>query len=256
MPTAALVDTRLQPRVDRFENAPIERDEVRHERDRHAKLLLYFGRVPVREHAVSRDAVVALGEVRPLGRRLPGARHTGLGVDDDPGLHETCGDERLQRQYGGSRIAPGARDEPRTRKILAVSLGQSVGKRHVNRRRVRIPTLPELGVSQPEGAGEIEDSGAPACQDGHDLRSQGLRDRQEDGVRLTTEFVHIERHRHRVPDPGQRRDFPCLRAAGSHSHPDIGRGMPGQPTQQLDAGIAGSSCDADPDARKIIHRNE
>src|SRR6185436_16322767 len=48
------VDTGLQPRVDRFQNAPVERDEVRHERDRHAQLLLNFGRMPVREDAVSR----------------------------------------------------------------------------------------------------------------------------------------------------------------------------------------------------------
>ena len=47
---------------------------MRHERDRHAELLLDLGGVAVREDPVSRDAAVALGEVGSLARRLTRAR--------------------------------------------------------------------------------------------------------------------------------------------------------------------------------------
>ena len=101
-----------QPRVDRLEDPAIERHEMRHERDRHAKLLFDLRGMPVREHAVRRDAVVALGEVRALARRLARPRNARLGVDDDAGLEQPVRDERLQRQHGGGRIAARARDEP------------------------------------------------------------------------------------------------------------------------------------------------
>ena len=76
---------RRHAHVDRLEDAAVERHQVRHERHRDAQLLLDLGGVPVREDAVGRQAAVHFGEVRPLGRRLAGARDARLGVDDDVG---------------------------------------------------------------------------------------------------------------------------------------------------------------------------
>ena len=59
--------------VDRFEDAAVERHQVRHERDRPLELLLDLGRVPVREDAVGRHAAVVLAEVGAVARRLAGA---------------------------------------------------------------------------------------------------------------------------------------------------------------------------------------
>ena len=56
----------LQPRVDRLENAAIERHQVRHERHRHADFLFDLGAMAVREYAVRGHAAVNLGEVRAL----------------------------------------------------------------------------------------------------------------------------------------------------------------------------------------------
>src|SRR5262245_460483 len=57
-------DARLQPGVDRLEDAAVERHEVRHERHRHADFLFDLGRMPVREYPVGGDAAVAFGEMR------------------------------------------------------------------------------------------------------------------------------------------------------------------------------------------------
>ena len=100
------VDAGCQARVDRLEDPAVERHEVRHERHVHPELLLDLGLVPMREHAVRGDAAVHLGEVRALGRRLAGARDAGLRVDDDARLNQPGGDERLQRQDRGRRVAP------------------------------------------------------------------------------------------------------------------------------------------------------
>ena len=49
------------------------------------------------------------GEVRPLGRRLAGARHARLGVDDDVAGDEPGVDERREREHRGRRVAARAR---------------------------------------------------------------------------------------------------------------------------------------------------
>ncbi len=251
-----IVDARLQSRVDRLENPAVERHEVRDERHRDAQLLLDLGGMPVREDAVGRDAVVALGEVRPLGRRLARARDAGLGVDDNPRLHEASRDERLQRQHRGRRIAPGARDEAGAREVLPVAFGQSVRQWHVDVRRMGIPALPEFRVPQAEGAGKIEDPGASTGQNRRDLGRQRLRDGEEDGIGFTAELVDVKGESHRVPDLCQGRNPASLGSAGPHRHPYVGGRVPGQATEQLDPGITSCPCDADPDAKEIIHRNE
>src|SRR6188768_3116366 len=66
------IDARLHARVDRFENAAIQRHEVRYERDRQPDLLFDLHAVPMAEDAIRGHAAVNLGEVRALGRRLAG----------------------------------------------------------------------------------------------------------------------------------------------------------------------------------------
>ena len=66
-----------------------------------AELLLDFGGVPVREHAVGGDAAVALGEVRALARRLARARDARLRVDDD-----VAGEQARARPAARARAAP------------------------------------------------------------------------------------------------------------------------------------------------------
>jgi len=116
---------------------------VRHERDRRSKFLLNFGRMTVREYAVGRDAPVAFGKVRPLGRRLAGAGHSRLRIDDDAGLEQRAGDERLECKDGCRRVAPRTRDEPRARELQAAPLGQAVGNGDRGRTRMGIPALAE-----------------------------------------------------------------------------------------------------------------
>ena len=225
---------------------------MRHERDRHAELLLDFG-----AHAGART------RRRPRccrgTRRSASARSASCPAPDTPdlasmmipGSTRPAADERLQRQHRGRRIAPGARDQPRIRQIARGAA------RSVRRRAARQPTG-ECGyqrcrnsASRSRKAPERSKTRAPrSARTGAISAARRLRDRQEDGV-----ASHCRVCRHRTAPPARPRSAPAQGLAvaseplGSHRHPDIGRGMPGQPTQQLDPGIPGGSCDADPDAR-------
>ena len=140
--------------VDRREDAAIEGHQVRRERHRAAGALLDFGAVAVVEHAVGRQAVVALGEVRPLGRGLAGTRHTGLRVDDDVGAgdEETGVNQRRQREQRGGRVAARIGDEAGRRHGVALALGQAVGEARGQLVRFRIPARARAGIAQPERA--------------------------------------------------------------------------------------------------------
>ncbi len=202
-------DTRLQPRVDRFENAAIERNEMRHERDRDPQLLLDLGRVPVSEHAIRRHAAVTLGEVRPLARRLARTRHARLRVDDHARFDHPRGHQRTHGEDRRRRVAARTGHERRVFQFLAVVLREPVGERRLHLgRRVRVPLLPRGIVTQPERTREIEDAAAAARQGRTDLGGSGIRQREKNGVGLGRERVEIERHDWLIPDPGERRQAP------------------------------------------------
>ena len=129
---------------------------MRHERHRHADLLFDFGGVAMGEDAVRRDAAVALGEVRALGRRLAGAGDARLRVDDHARL-----DQPRRARAAAARGSPPSDSTRRTRRAcasrrsLAIVLGQPVCRVPV-RRRMRIPLLPCRRVAQAERSRQIE----------------------------------------------------------------------------------------------------
>ena len=115
--------SRLQRAVDRFEDAAIERHQVRDEGDARAELLLDLRGVAMLEHGVGRNAAVILGKVRALGRRLAGSRHTRLRVDDDRAGQQARTMERLERQERRRGIAAWIRHEPGATNLRLVTLG-------------------------------------------------------------------------------------------------------------------------------------
>ncbi len=106
----------------------------------------------MREHAVGRQALVHLAEVRPLAQALAGARDAGLRVDDDVAGDHVRGHERRERQHGRRRVAAGAGDEPRGLQRGRGPLGHAVGRALGQRRHRVIPAAARGAVAQAEGA--------------------------------------------------------------------------------------------------------
>ena len=121
-PSASSVVPGGHPDVDRRENPPIERHQVRREGDRTAQALLDLGAVAMGEDAVCRQAAVALGKVGALGRRLAGARDAGLRVDDHVrARHEDAGGgQRRQRQKRRGWVTARIGHQPRVPDGLAL----------------------------------------------------------------------------------------------------------------------------------------
>src|SRR5262249_33997930 len=99
--------------VDGLENAAIEWDEVRHERDVRAELLLHLRHMAMFEDAIRGYRSVVFGEVRAFGRLRARARDARLRVDDDArgAIEETGLRERQEREERGGRVAARACDE-------------------------------------------------------------------------------------------------------------------------------------------------
>ena len=250
------VDAGPQPRVDRLEDPAIERHQVRHERDRHAELLLDLRGMPVREHAVRRDAVVALGEVRALARRLARPRNARLGVDDDAGLEQPVRDERLQRQHGRGRIAAGARDEPGARRA------RRGGARSARTRR------------RPASPASADTSAAvrpcPAAERPPTDRTRECPGRRAPGQARPPAFRARRETRHRSRSRADRRRAArpacprSWRAPGSRFASDAldaianrtsAPGCRDEPAEQFEPGIAGGASDPHPDRGILIHQN-
>jgi len=121
---------------------------------------------------------------------------------------------------------------------------------------MRIPALPELGVLQAEGTGEIEHSRAPLRQQRRHFGRERLRDRQEHGIQTVAQPVEVERLGWLIPDGAERWNAPGLRTLRSHGDFEFSFRVAGEPAEELDPGIAGGPCDAYPDATVLIHRNE
>ncbi len=243
-----------EARVNRLEDPAVERHQVRHEGHRHAQFLLDLGAVAVPEHAVGGDTAVTLRKMRALARRLAGARHARLGVDDDARLEERRRDERLEREDGRRRITAGAGNQPRGRDGLPGPLGQPVGDVNDGGGRVRIPALPQSRTAQAKGAREIEHARAAIGQPGREFRGQGLGQREEHRVRAVAKTLGVEGLHGTIPDSGQGREPLRLGGAGGHRQPDIRMRVPGQPPEQLEPRVACRARHPHPYLRIFIHR--
>ncbi len=243
-----------EARVDRLEDPAVERHEVRHERDRYAEFLLDLGAVAVPEHAVGGDAAVTLRKMRALARRLAGARHARLGVDDDARFEERRRDERLEREDGRRRIAARAGNQPRGRDGRPGPFGQPVGDVNDGGGGVRIPALPQPRTAQAKGAREVEHARAAIGQPGREFRGQGLGQREEHRVGAVAEALGVEGLHGPIKNAGQRREALRLGGAGCHGQPDVRVRVPGEAPEQLQPRIAGRPRHADPYSRIFIHR--
>src|SRR5262249_52110915 len=109
-----------RPEVDSFQNAAIERQELRREAE-FALLepgdLQYLRHMPVHQYRVRRKVLRYRGE-DVLGRRLvPGPANTALGVTNDAGsaIHHASLHKRADREVRRGRIATWIREQPRRR---------------------------------------------------------------------------------------------------------------------------------------------
>ena len=196
---------RRHAHVDRLEDAAVERHQVRHERHRDAQLLLDLGGVPMREHAVRRQALVDLAEVRALARRLARARDAGLGVDDDVAGDQARRHQRAPapapRPSGSSRrrppAAPPGSAAPR-------ALGHPVGRARRQRRDRVIPARPVAVAAQTKRARQVEDATAALDQLRRDVGRGVLGQGQKHHVvgRQPLEVVRLDLA---VPQPRQAR---------------------------------------------------
>ena len=220
--TAGVVHAGPQARVDRFEDAAIERHQVRHERDRHARAPARFrpradGRTRRRRRGcrgISEKCVRSVG-VLPAPETPDFASMMIAGLE--------------QRRPRPAAAAPASRPSDssrRTRQLCVaqlgpVPLGQAVGQRQIDgRRRVRIPALPQRRVAQPERAGEIEDPRAALRERRRDFGRQ--RTPAPPGTRRRCRRARRSRSKRldrRVPDiraaAGSRRGSDAL---GPHRH--------------------------------------
>ena len=244
-----------EPGVDRFENASVDRHEVRHECDWNADLLLYLGCMAMREHPVGGDAAVTLRKMGALTRRLACARHAGLGVDDYAGFEQSAANERAEREDGCGRIAAGARNERGLPQFVAVMLGEPVRGVTI-RRRMRIPLGPCRRVAQPECSGQVEDPRSSGHQLRRHLRGDFIRQRQKDGVRFRNQALDVQRLDRRIPDPVQRGNPSRLGPSRGHGETHVGVRVPGEPAHELDSRVPRDSCDADPDRGIFIHPDD
>jgi hypothetical protein len=182
-------------------------------------------------------------EVRSLGRRLAGARHTRLGIDDDVGVRqEQPGlDQRREGEQRRRGVAPGVGDQPRACDLAALTLREAVGDTRRKRVRLRIPLRQEGVVVQTECSREVDDADAGIHERRRQLGGGGVGQRQEHDVGLVRERLGRERHDGAVPQASQRRQ-PARRCAGlarRHRRRERNGGMPRQQAQQLLAGEAG-----------------
>ena len=231
---------------------------MRHERHRRAELLLDLRRVAVREHAVGREAAVALAEVRPLGRRLAGARHARLRVDDD----------RLPRS-GRPAAAAAARGSPpsdsspahatsvESRSRLAIALGQAVDDATP---AARASADTSAGAAPRRAAGRRRRDRRRACRARAARRDLGggvLGQREEHRVGVGGEHVDVEAVDRRIPEPRQRRHAPRRGARAPPSRRQCGRaGWRASRRSSSTPGIPGRPRDPDPHCVGIIiHQN-
>ena len=171
-----------------------------------------------------------LREVCPLGRRLAGARHTRLGVDDDVGVRQEQArlHERRQRQERRGRVAAGIRHELGPRHGAALPLGEAVGDARGHIVRLRVPARAEPGVAQAERAGQVDDAHARADERRRQLGGGGIGQREEHDVCLARERLGRQRHDRAVPqpcEPGQGPRRPG-RLPRRHRGGERHRGMP------------------------------
>ena len=172
-----------------------------------------------------------------------------------PGSIRPRGDERLQREDRGGRIAAGAGDQPCAGQRLAIALGQAVRQRDVDRRRVRIPLLPQLRVPQAERPGQVEDLARRAASAGAISAESVFGNGEEHASVSLLSLSTSSGSTGGSQILRERRHAPRLGAARRHRDPHIRGRMPGEPPKQFDPGIPRRSRDTDPDARIVIHQN-
>ena len=238
---------RPHARVDRFENAPVERHEVRHERDGRAQFLFDFGLMPMTEHAVCGHAPVILGKMRPVARLLARARDPRLCVDHDVACQQSGLGQRLERKQRGGGVAARVRNELCRPDLSVIALCEAVYRLQGAQLRRWIPFLARGRVAQPERAGQVYDADAAADEDWSDGRRRFLRQGQENDVGLVGQFLRRKRLDDAVPDSreGRQRARRSVRRR-RHRRRDADARVSSQPSQQLLTGEAARAGNADP----------
>ena len=179
---------------------------MRHEGDGAADALLDLRAVTMVEDAIRRHAAVALGKMRPFGRRFARARNAGLGVDHDvsAGREDAGVSERRKREQRSRRITARIGNKPSDRNRLALALGQAI--RHAVGQPVgfRIPPGALGGVTQAERAGKVDDADTGSREIDR-LPGRGrVRQRQKNDLGLAGEKFAVERLDVAAPHTRQR----------------------------------------------------
>ena len=184
---------------------------------------------------------MALGEVRPLRRRLAGARYPRLGVHDDlaAGDEQAGLSQRRERQKRRRGITARVGDQLRARHGVSLALGQSIGDAVRQVAGLRIPARTRAGIAEPKGARQIDDADAGVHKGGGELCGGLIRQRQEHDVRLAGERLVRQRRDDAVPHAGERRQAPhCRRRARRHGGGDDNSRMPREQPEQFLTGVA------------------
>ena len=240
-----------QARVDRLEDAAVERHQVRHERHAArrapARFRRHAGERTLRTRRCCRGTPSSASARSASCRRPETPDFASMMI---PGSSRPAADERLQR-----RARPQS-DSSRHTRPAARSVQLLSGAARSSRRRSPSVVDGECGYQRCRWAiragGRRRRDRTHACRDRQ--APERSRQRAYPAAPRNTASVSVARRSmfkrfdRRVPDFRQCREPPGLRCARRHGDPHVGVGMPREPAEEFQPGIPGDSRDADPDS--------